>query len=298
MTVPNPLKPDTRIKTGRRFIFAAFQCRAGSYRTTRKPTNNRHNLQKETQLLAYADDIDIVGRSQSAVRNAYYLALEREAAKVEFKINEQKTKYMIGPGIIRDVGQSVVIGDYHFEVVKEFVYLGSLMTPVNDVSLEVQRIIHTANRCFFKLRKHLQTSHLERQTKYTIHKTLIRSVLLYGSETWLLTKREENQLLVFDRKVLRTICGPKIENDVYRRRYNHELDKEFDSLNALNVTKTSRLRYAGHMIKRPEDLSKKALFRAKPNRRRNQGRPKARWVDGVNSDSLALGVRDWTHYWL
>jgi hypothetical protein len=34
---------------------------------------------KETQLLAYTDDIDIVGRSQSAVRDAY-LALEREAA--------------------------------------------------------------------------------------------------------------------------------------------------------------------------------------------------------------------------
>jgi hypothetical protein len=34
---------------------------------------------KETQLLAYADDINTVGRSQSAVRDAY-LALEREAA--------------------------------------------------------------------------------------------------------------------------------------------------------------------------------------------------------------------------
>jgi hypothetical protein len=102
-------------------------------------------------------------------------------------------------------------------------------------------------------------------------------------------------VLIFERKVLRTICGPKIENCVYRRRYNHELDKEFNSPNALNVTKTSRLRYAGHMIRRPEDLPQKALFRAKSNGRRNQGRPKSRWADGVNSDSLALGVRDWTH---
>jgi hypothetical protein len=96
---------------------------------------------KETQLLAYADDMDIVGRSQSAVRNAY-LALEGEAAKEGLKINEQKTKYMIAARddtTIRDVGQSVAIGDKHFEVVKEFVYSGSLMTPANDVSLEVQR---------------------------------------------------------------------------------------------------------------------------------------------------------------
>jgi hypothetical protein len=40
-------------------------------------------------------------------------------------------------------------------------------------------------------------------------------------------KKEENQLLVFHRKVLRTICGSKIENGVYRRGYNDELDKEF-----------------------------------------------------------------------
>jgi hypothetical protein len=79
---------------------------------------------KETQLLAYANDIDIVGRSQSAVRNAY-LALNRKAAKVGLKINEQKTKYMIAAlndRTIRDVGQSVAIGDKHFEIVKEFVY--------------------------------------------------------------------------------------------------------------------------------------------------------------------------------
>ena len=67
---------------------------------------------KLTQILAYADDIDISGRSQAAVRDAY-LALEREANKVGLKINENKTKYMIAAGTdrtIRDVGQSVAFG--------------------------------------------------------------------------------------------------------------------------------------------------------------------------------------------
>jgi hypothetical protein len=83
-----------------------------------------------------------------------------------------------------------------------------------------------------------------------------------------LTKREENQLLVFERKVLRTICGPKIENGIYKRRYNHELERELDSLNVLNVTKTSRLRR--------EDIPQKALFRAKPIGRSDQRRRKSR----------------------
>jgi hypothetical protein len=103
------------------------------------------------------------------------------------------TKYMIAARndkTIRDVGQSMAIDDTHFEVVKEFVYLGSLITPTNDVSLEIQRRIQTdGNRCVCGLRKLLQSSHVSRQTKFTIHKTLIRPVLLYGSETWVLTKR-------------------------------------------------------------------------------------------------------------
>jgi hypothetical protein len=77
---------------------------------------------------------------------------------------------------------------------------------------------------------------------------LIRPVLLYGSETWVLSKREENQLPIFERKVLRTICGPKIENGICRRKYNHELDEEFNSPNALNVTMTSRLFYWGRIV--------------------------------------------------
>jgi hypothetical protein len=93
------------------------------------------------------------------------------------------------------------------------VFLGAFK---NDVGLEIQRRIQIANLCFSGLPKHMRSSHLARQIKLTIYKILIRLVLLYGSETWVLTKREENQLLVFERKVLRTIYGPKIVNSVYR----------------------------------------------------------------------------------
>jgi hypothetical protein len=71
-------------------------------------------------------------------------------------------------------------------------------------------------------------------------------------------------LLVFEKNVLRTICGPKIENGVYRRRDNHELHKEFDGPDALSVMKTSRLRYACHMMRRPEDLPQEALSEPNP----------------------------------
>jgi hypothetical protein len=52
----------------------------------------------------------------------------------------------------------MAFGNRNFKVVN--VYFGALVTPKNDMGLEI-------------LRKHLWSSHLARQTKLTIYKTLI-----------------------------------------------------------------------------------------------------------------------------
>jgi hypothetical protein len=88
---------------------------------------------------------------------------------------------------------------------------------------------------------------------------LIYLVLLY-----------ENRLLVFKRKVFRTIYGPKLVYGVYSSRYNFELDREFNSSNVVGVVKSNRLHYAGHMIRGAEDLQQRALFRAVPEGKQNQ----------------------------
>jgi hypothetical protein len=38
----------------------------------------------------------------------------------------------------------------------------------------------------------------------------------YGSETWTLTVTEENALRMFERKIIRRIYGPVMENNVWR----------------------------------------------------------------------------------
>jgi hypothetical protein len=122
------------------------------------------------------------------------------------------------------------------------------------------------HRCFCGLRKHLGPSQLS-------------PVLLYGSEMWVLTKKEENRLLVFEKKVLRTIYGSKIEDGVHRSRYNFELDKEFNSPNVICVVKSNRLRYAAAHDKRcRRPVIQRVLYTAMPEGRRNQRRPKSRWA--------------------
>jgi hypothetical protein len=55
-----------------------------------------------------------------------------------------------------------------------------------------------------------------------------------------LTKRKENQLLVFERKVLCTIYVPTIVDSTHRSRYNFELDRELNRPNVIGVVKITR----------------------------------------------------------
>ena len=46
-----------------------------------------------------------------------------------------------------------------------------------------------------------------------------------GAETWTLTKKEEQALLIFERKIFIRICGPKYENGEWKIRTNRELEE-------------------------------------------------------------------------
>jgi hypothetical protein len=69
------------------------------------------------------------------------------------------------------------------------------------------------NRCYYGLRNTLQ-SRLNKGTKCKIcYKTLIRPVVIYGSESWTLTKADEEKLRTFKIIILR-IYGPACENGI------------------------------------------------------------------------------------
>jgi hypothetical protein len=100
------------------------------------------------------------------------------------------------------------------------------------------------NRYYYGLRNLLQSRLLNKDTKCKIYKTLIRPVVLYGSESWTLTKADEEKLRTFERRRLRRIYGPTHENGVYRIKYNDELYALYKDLDTVRVTKMARLKMA------------------------------------------------------
>jgi hypothetical protein len=125
-----------------------------------------------------------------------------------------------------------------------------------------------------------------------LYKTLIRPVLAYGSETGVLSKSDEAFLGVFEGKILRAIFGPTNDNGEWRIKYNDELYTVYKENDIVTYIKINRLRWAGHVIRREQSPTRRVLT-AVVEGRRQRGRPKLRWEDGVMDDARKLGERNW-----
>ena len=124
--------------------------------------------------LACADDVDIIGCSDCEVTVAFSKFAEG-ARSIGLAGNERKTKYLLSTA--KDSRESAKTDCYNFEVVKEFVYIGSSINTNNDISSEIRRRITLANRCYFGLRKQLSKRAISWRTKICLYKSLILPVL-------------------------------------------------------------------------------------------------------------------------
>lgn len=248
---------------------------------------------KSSQILAFADDIDIIGRNKNVVIEICRTLTEK-AAPAGLKINEGKTKYMLASKSHTPEAAQLQVNEYSFEVVEQFKYLGADVNCKNDVTDEIKKRITQANRCYYSVSKIIRSTVVSRKLKCTLYKTLIRPVVMYGSETWCLTKSNENILLIFERKILRRIFGPIADiHGNWRIRYNAELYQLFQEPDLVKIIKIGQLRWLGHVHRQKEQRIPRSLMYGKPEGRRSQGRPRIRWLDGVERSLSQMDVRNW-----
>ena len=120
------------------------------------------------------------------------------------------------------------------------------LTNENSIQEEIKSILKSRNACYHSVQNLLSSSLLPKNLKIKIHRTIILSVVLYGCETWSLTKRELGRLSVFENKVLRRLFVPKgdeVTGD-WRKLYTEEINDLYSSPNIERVIKSRRMRWA------------------------------------------------------
>ena len=119
-------------------------------------------------------------------------------------------------------------------------------------------------------------------------------VVLYGCETWLLTLREECRLRVFEYRVLSRIFGPKrgVITREWRRLHNEELNDLCSSPNIIQVIKSRRMKWVGHVARMGGRRGAYRVLVGKPEGKRPLGRPRYRWEDNIKMNLQE--VASWT----
>ena len=237
-------------------------------------------------ILAYADDIALLGEDLDMIKKLGS-NLINTAKKVGLTVNEEKTEYLVASRGNRNGGleQYIKIEELKFKRVSQFKYLGSMITEDNDIKTEVSTRIQLANRGFYGLEKVLKLKALSKALKIKMYMTLLRPIVLYGSETWALRKTEESRLMIFERKVLRKIFGPIYDRQTreWRKLHNVELQGLFQRPNIVREITKRKLSWAGHAWRKQGTLVK-WVIEEEPNGKRPIGRPKLRWEDGVKKE--------------
>jgi hypothetical protein len=108
-----------------------------------------------------------------------------------------------------------------------------------------------------------------------------------------MTKKEEQGLLIFERKIFRRIYGPKYENGEWKSRTNLEPEEMNEGENMVNWIKGQRISWLGHLERMEEDRMPKKIFTQELEGTRRRGRPRKSWKEEVERDLRVLGVRRW-----
>ena len=170
------------------------------------------------------------------------------------EVNVNKTKYMI---MSRDQNtghsHSMKIDNSTFERVEDLKYLGATLTYKNSIQEEIKSRLKSENAGYNSVQNLLSSSLLRKNLKIKIYRTIILP-FLYGCETWSLTLREERRLRLFENRVLRRIFGLKREEvtGVWMKLHNEEFRDLYCSPSIVQVIKSRRMRWAGHVARMGE----------------------------------------------
>jgi hypothetical protein len=199
--------------------------------------------------MAYADDILITARTKQSLADTFQ-HLKNYSLEVGLTINEKKTKYL--KCTRKDIKiENLNINSSFIEQVKQYKYLGSIINDTNSIEEEVKERIALGTKAYYANLKFFKSKLITKSSKLKLYRTIIRPIVTYASETWVLNENIIQKLLDFERKILRGIFRPTKENQIWRIKTNEELNKLINHGNIVNYIKAQRLSWFGRIYRMP-----------------------------------------------
>jgi len=123
------------------------------------------------------------------------------------------------------------------------------------------------------------------RTKINIYKSNVRSVLLYGSETWKTNTKCESRLRGFEGRCLRRILQIRWEQRVT----NAEIAQRTGINNINDEVKRRRWKWLGHVFRMQKKRHPYAALKWNPSGKREAGRPRETWRRTMEREMAELG---------
>jgi hypothetical protein len=139
---------------------------------------------------------------------------------------------------------------------------------------------------YFANKKMFQSRFTSKKAKLKLYYSVIRPIVTYSCETWILKETIINTLLVFERKIF----GPNYENGIWRIKTNQELDEIIKRKNIIIFIRAQRLSWLGHIERMQGMRMVKAIYPWKPISRWPIGRPKIHWGEDVRKGIQKIKV--------
>ena len=182
--------------------------------------------------------------------------------------------------------KSITIGGQTLEEVNQFTYLGSVIAVDGGTEEDVKSRIGKARTSFNILNKIWKSKTISLNTKLKIFNSNVKSILLYGSETWRTTKYITNKLQTFTnhclRHILRIFWPNRINNINLWERTNQE---------TIEIQLIRRKwSWIGHTLRKDTTTITKQALTWNPQGKRSRGRPKNTWRRSTELDVKEKGL--------
>ena len=159
------------------------------------------------------------------------------------------------------------------EDVSKFNYLGSIISKTGGTDEDITTRITKARLAFTTLKPIWRSTNIRPHTKLRLFNTNVRSVLLYGSETWRLTKGLEHKLQVFVNSCLRQILHIRWPDRIA----NKDLWYRTKQKPVAGTIKTRKWKWIGHTLRKDLDNITRQALDWNPQGKRKRGRPTTTW---------------------